>query len=420
MKRDIFLILILSVTAMVLSVQAFAGLPSPDLAALWAAAAAWMDGAGPAVYASTEGPFDTIAAPALRPAFDAFDYDSLRLAYIYAPLWLAVTGPLTEVLTFESFLWAATVLNTAMMLGIVLLTWCTMAPRMNGPLFLILGVAALMSGQVGGLALYQNQVQIAVVFLILLAANRTEAQAPITAGAVLALAAALKAYPVLLVVVWIGRGDWRALASFAVTGAALGIASVLLTGWPIHVAFLEQLGQVSATAMVGPSSFSLPSLWSQLTAFDALELVKYPEASFSGLYVGLHDAGMRALMPAALLAVLAAILWQARLCDPLIWASGAGAISLMVSVSWSFHFLGVVAALPVLIDRLGPLRGGSIAALLAAAISYPAAPIWRQTLDLPAPLQLTGTLTMLAAVLILAASARRRAGNGPAIGEKLP
>ncbi len=82
-------------------------------------------------------------------------------------------------------------------------------------------------------------------FITLLAFVLLAERYDIGAGAVLALAAAIKLSPVLLVLIFVMERRWRALASFVAVGGALALASVALAGWPLHAAFLEKISTVA-------------------------------------------------------------------------------------------------------------------------------------------------------------------------------
>ena len=61
------------------------------------------------------------------------------------------------------------------------------------------------------------------------------------AGALIAIAAACKIFPTIFVVLFIRRRDWRALASFAVTGAAAIGLSIAVFGWSVHRTYALQI-----------------------------------------------------------------------------------------------------------------------------------------------------------------------------------
>jgi len=63
----------------------------------------------------------------------------------------------------------------------------------------------------------------------------------VLSGALIAVAAACKIFPVLLVVLFLQRRNWRALASFAVTGIGTAALSVAVFGWNVHRTYLQQV-----------------------------------------------------------------------------------------------------------------------------------------------------------------------------------
>jgi hypothetical protein len=61
------------------------------------------------------------------------------------------------------------------------------------------------------------------------------------AGALVAIAAACKVFPVLLFIFFLRRGNWRALISGALTGLAALAVSVAVFGWNLHRTYLHQV-----------------------------------------------------------------------------------------------------------------------------------------------------------------------------------
>ncbi|HEY1965086.1 MAG TPA: glycosyltransferase 87 family protein [Acidobacteriaceae bacterium] len=64
---------------------------------------------------------------------------------------------------------------------------------------------------------------------------------PALAGALVAIAAACKIFPVVLFVFFLRRGSWRALLSGAATGAVALAVSVAVFGWNLHRTYLHQI-----------------------------------------------------------------------------------------------------------------------------------------------------------------------------------
>lgn len=61
------------------------------------------------------------------------------------------------------------------------------------------------------------------------------------AGALIAVAAACKLFPILFFVFFVQRKAWRALAAAALTGVATIAASVLIFGWNVHRTYLQEI-----------------------------------------------------------------------------------------------------------------------------------------------------------------------------------
>ncbi len=63
----------------------------------------------------------------------------------------------------------------------------------------------------------------------------------VISGALIAVAAACKVFPVLLVVLYLQRRNWRAVASFAATGIGAAGLSIAVFGWNLHRTYLYQV-----------------------------------------------------------------------------------------------------------------------------------------------------------------------------------
>jgi len=85
--------------------------------------------------------------------------------------------------------------------------------------------------------------QFYVVLLLLIVAACWAFQRGLTAlaGALVAIAAACKIFPILLFVFFLRRGSWRALIAGAVTGTLALASSVAVFGWSLHRTYLQQI-----------------------------------------------------------------------------------------------------------------------------------------------------------------------------------
>lgn len=381
---------------------------STDLRALWLAAAHFAAGDTANVYPPVGAVF-TMAPP---PAWEAAHPGEDLYPYLYPPLWAALAAPVTAHLPFETLAGVMRVLNALMLAGTLGLAWRVTGARLPFPVFAMLGALILSQTFAGSLALMENQPQIAVSFLVLLALDRLKAGAATAAGAALALAAALKVYPVLFALLWLATGERRATAAFALAGAALAALSVGLAGWALHETFLATLASIANTVLLTPVSYGLTPAVAQIAARGAFV---YQEAAHGGWLVMALPPVANALARALLLAVLAALALAMRRAAPadrwaLLWPAALLAVSLLGPLSWAYHYIPALACAPVLLDRLGARAGGVALALVVLPLSTLGAGL---ALDagLPAEhLQIAGTLALSALALFCAGLVRGRSG----------
>jgi len=254
-------------------------------------------------------------------------------------------------------------------------------------------------------AIEQNQPQIVVAFLTVLAVERSVNGAPRTAGFALALAASIKLYPVLFVLFWLIRGERRPVIAFTVAGLGLGFLSVAVAGWPLHVAFLEQMRIISGTALLTFFTYNIDAVVAKVFFRDAMTFVEDLDlGSATGWTVLAKPTLWKILDALALLAALGGLTVLARRTrDPLFWPLAFTAIALVSPLTWGYHYLAALAFLPSLLDRIGIAAG----ILTALVILFPSSPIYivadLPTLKFTDWSTLLGTLAMFGyAALLLA------------------
>lgn len=236
----IALMLALAVWAVVTFVSR-QGYWADDLSALWFAGHFWAEGRPDLVYVAPEHFFGG-SPPQWDGLLEQFTTEPTDTAfpYIYPPLWAGLMAPVTRVLSPRAFFDVMLGLNIAMLVGSVFLAERIARPAsMPRVVFLGWGLAVLVFSVCIRANIELNQPSVAAAFFTLLAFALVE-RAPKRAGAALAIAAALKVTPIAFALLLLARGRWQALGGLAMTGAALGLASLSM-GWPIHAAFLAQL-----------------------------------------------------------------------------------------------------------------------------------------------------------------------------------
>jgi hypothetical protein len=93
-----------------------------------------------------------------------------------------------------------------------------------------------------------------------------------TAGVLLAIAAALKIFPALALLLFVAKRDWRAVRGFLAGSVAMLIASLAIFGVAVHrVYFVEVLPRTFTGDLLSPYSLywnSLSALWHRLFLFE--------------------------------------------------------------------------------------------------------------------------------------------------------
>ncbi len=415
---SLFFVCLLGYSA-VLSVLAAMSVQSADLYAGWVAAEFLHMGRPDQVYPDITHGFDMTTPPDWWAHVSATDPDARIFPYLYPPLWVALLRPVTEMTTFAALDGIVMGLHQALLVGMIFL-----ASRMCGTrgltqlAFVALTYTALTLSFPVARALEENQPQIIVSFLIVLAFERAQAGRLRTSGAVLALAAAIKLYPLLFVVIYLGRKQWSAVASFGVAGGLLGLASIALAGWPLHQDYLHLVGALTRSVVVSNMSISLDALVAGTGLSDGL--VKVIPDNLEGTNKGWHvidkSAVWRMASAVATCVALAAVgvLAACRPKDALVLPVAAIALALLSPLSWAYTYLTAFVFLAALPLRLG---GVGYAVVVASALFFHRA----------APVGLLGTLqygltvawviTIVAMLLLGAAFVcavlRRPATNAP-------
>ena len=346
---------------------------SADLMAVWLAGTFLEMGRPDQVYAEATDFFLMYPPSEWRPFMqETYDYTGPIYPFLYPPLWAKLAQ-----LTAGANFWVVTVyalfINAGLQMLIVLLAWRAARPtRISPVVFMALGVFFLLGTHIGTISLQQNQPQVFVSFLLVLAIERARHNADIAAGMALALAASIKLYPAFFVIFWIVSGNWRAVTSFAIVGATLGAISVAWAGWPMHELFLEQVSLISNSVLMTAISFNLDSAIAQLFFMNNglvwIEALETPFLELEGDDGGpgwhsmVRPTLWKILSLSLLLLVLLASAVAFKRADhdtrhAIIWPMGLTAVAIFSPLTWAYYFIPSVAFAPIIIDRLGPVRG---------------------------------------------------------------
>ncbi|WP_417262647.1 glycosyltransferase family 87 protein [Celeribacter sp.] len=401
-----------------LCVTIYANVPSPDFLASWMAGKFWVAGETHNIYPPLENGMFDLFAP--RDWYEALTVDGETqevFPFIYPPIWVFLAGKLSQIVDYETIRTFASYVNPVLLASCALLALrITRRPIPVIPALLI-GMVFFSLSAIGQIALMQNQFQILVAFLTLLSIERSRNGHEIAGGAALALAAAIKLYPAIFVILFLAGGHRRTAVSFVGFGIALGLLSIALTGWPLHALFLHTVSTISGTVLVTPVSWSFDPMIGQMFFEDTLRNRPIPEWTAlygidmkpgEGFFFMAKPALWKALSSGAMLATMALGAVLIRRAERQgadsgwVWAFVMGLFALANPLSWSYHYIAIAAFAPLFVFRIGLLRGVVWIAVIAILSSNfaPQMSYWVQD-RLHWPLvsfQVLGTLVMTAMV----------------------
>lgn len=304
-------------------------------------------------FASVYGPateifsLDTPAAWAVIVAETGIDPELTLYPYIYPPIWAAISAATFSQIAPATILPVVSAVNAALLIGTVALAWRVTRAQQSLVIWLLVGVLFLASTTFGFVPLRQGQWQILTSFLILLSLERARSGAPHQAGIALALAASIKLYPVLLLVLWLARRDqWRNIPSFLGAILVLTSASIALAGLDLHLQFIDRIATISGSVLYTLLSYNFTVL---LDGWSITGLVDEDGIKRTTPWIGVLNKLM--LLIAAATAVQAArrAAPEQFYCSVVpIWLV---AMSYFSPLSWSYHFLTAMAFAPLLLQR---------------------------------------------------------------------
>lgn len=349
------------ITAAILGATLFSAARSSDLLATWIAGQYYVAGQFAEIYVSDTSVFT------MRPhdswiAFMAEEhgYEDAVFPFLYPPIWVWVAAQLSAI-PFETVARIATPINAALLSATIFLAHRTVRCKMGLAPFSAIVLVLLYATNIGTIALFENQPQIFVAFLVVLALERQRAGAPVSAGAALALAAAIKIYPALFVIFFLASKQYRAAVSFAIFGAALGVGSVALVGWPLHAEFLKSAGTVSGTAMVVYVNYNLHGAFAQLFGNDALARILStqppgPSGAVPHWFILAKGTIWKLATLVIPVAVTVTLFTAFRRADDarryqVLWPATLMLLPFVGPISWSYYFISGVVFAPVLFEN---------------------------------------------------------------------
>lgn len=289
--------------------------------------------------------------------------------YVYPPIWAELVAPLTRMIDMYGFSNLALLVNIPLFALTPILAWRLWKPKMSLRKWTFRCLFLATFCTVGVVAIINNQPQLAVTFLMLLAFERAARGQPWLGGVALGLAAVIKIYPAIFAVIWLREGQWRPILGAAATGLAILGLNFALVDATLNAAFIEQLGTLSGV------SFALQPNYSLISQISWLE-----PAIRAAAFRGDEIEGFRAVpgwvSPVLLVLAIALVWWRSlnasaqwrgRMMLPMLILG----VALASPLAWAHYFFIPLFALQLLPEYFGKRWGTAIMLAAAAMIFVP-------------------------------------------------
>jgi len=345
----------------------------PDLSALYFAAHFFAEGSYAEVYASPAEFFGTDYPQSWAAAVTAYGHTGeVTFPYIYPPLWAALLSPVVQFMGPQTFFNGVYVWHLTLMALMPWLAYRLLRPAIGFSLYAVISVALLSTSLISIQALFQNQQQITVAFLMLLAFERVSRGQQTAGGIALGLAAAMKLSPILLLLLFMSERKWRASGVALATVALLAALSFAIAGPDLHWIYRQKLELLSDRLAIVNFNFSARSAIFQLWEFVNGRTM--PSAS-GGVLALPAPAWLNVVLTLLLAGSLAAIFWLSQHADPERRLRNRFAATVLVvtvcgPLAWGHHYVLPLAMLPALVGTLSPVTGWLIVAAFGAYFSY--------------------------------------------------
>jgi hypothetical protein len=277
--------------------------------------------------------------------------------FLYPPVWAALMAPVSAGLTIPEFTHWVYILHLLSIWGSIFLAWKLAGKVLPFVVWslvsfmLILGTAPALD------ALVENQPHIFIVMLMLFGLERVQANRSLFAGVLLGLAAAIKLFPFILILIFVFRRDMRGASTMLLTTFFFAALSFVLAGLELNLVFVENLRALSDLVFVYKNNWSFSTLAFQVYAF------------FSGHGAGSIELGYTAKLP-VWIGMPSLVIWATGT-GYWLWRAGQGggaqrglALSIALTwmaffgpLGWPYYFLPLFYLLPQLLAYLSIRQG---------------------------------------------------------------
>lgn len=260
MKRtnEIAILVVLLLFALLSAVRHFSS-PGADLASSYYGCKLLASHQNEHIYSRDPRDYDHVSDPvwnriALATGFEA---STALHPYVQTPLWAYSIEPLCTRLNYPAFNKIFLFLLSFSLVAIIWLVARFWAPRTLHPGWIALICAVLYLSEAYKYTFALTQTHLIFVLFTVAALMLARRGFPVWAGALLAVAAAIKITPAFLLLYWLMNRQKKAALSFVLFSAALAGASVWSTGWALNLTFLRNLSEISNMLLVSWNNQSL-------------------------------------------------------------------------------------------------------------------------------------------------------------------
>jgi hypothetical protein len=181
--------------------------------------------------------------------------------YVQTPLWAWALEPVCTRMSFRGFIWTflgLTLVCFASTIWVVARYW---TPRLFHPGWIAVVCAGLYLTEAFQYSLHLVQTHILFVFLMVAALTLAGRGRPVSGGLLLAVAAAVKITPGLLLIYWLVQRNWKAAASFVFWSIAIAVVTLMVAGPKLSLEYLHTLSRASNLLLVAFNNQSFAAWW---------------------------------------------------------------------------------------------------------------------------------------------------------------
>ena len=294
--------------------------------------------------------------------------------YVQTPLWGWGLKPLC---THVQWAWFNHLFVVLVMLCFAATVWLIArywAPSLFRPLAIAVVLVGLFFAQPFQYAMFLTQTHALFFFLSVASLILAERERPVSAGFLLACAAAVKVTPGFLVIYWLLTRRWKAAVSMVAWSLAITVATVVIVGPHLFGVYLADLHRISRVLLVAENNQSFAAWW--MGHF-------HPEDDVFDVDIFDLPTVLRWLSTALMIAFVAAGGWidrqrmslrreVARVQVPIGATMAMVAVTVFAPIAWTHYSVILVAPVMVIVEEARRLRSWGVGAwaVAIAALNY--------------------------------------------------